>query len=152
MKHEISPRLLDVKVFSDDRGCLIPFSNALAADLTHADFPTPKRAYVVYNYRAGVIRGLHYHEHEWKYFFVANGAAKFIAIDPEESEERHVFVASSRRPAVVMIPPLYANGWISLEDQTILFCLSSSTFEESAEDDRRYDPFTWGDVWSVKPR
>ncbi len=152
MGEKVKPYLLDVQVFTDDRGCFIPFSNAISMDLTRADVPIPKRAYVVVNYGRGVIRGFHFHEREWKYFFVANGAAKFVAIDPNKPDDLHVFVASARRPGLAVIPPLYANGSVSLEDQTIIVCLSSSTFAESVADDKRFDPFTWGDVWSVKGR
>jgi dTDP-4-dehydrorhamnose 3,5-epimerase-like enzyme len=147
----VKPCLVEVEVSSDDRGCFIPFSHAVARDLS-AHAPVPKRAYVVYNYGRGVIRGFHFHAREWKYFFVAGGAAKFVAIDPEDPRDRHVFVASIRRPGVVIVPPGYANGWVSLEDQTTVVCLSSATFEESLADDTRYDPLTWGDVWSVRAR
>ncbi len=152
MIEKVKPYWRDVQVFTDDRGCFVPFSNALSLDLTKADVPVPKRAYVVVNYGRGVVRGFHFHEHEWKYFFVANGAAKFVAIDPNEPREQYVFVASARKPGLVVVPPYYANGSVSLEDQTIIVCLSSSTFDESIADDKRYDPFTWGDLWSVKSR
>ena len=39
-----------------------------------------------------------------------------------------------------------------LEENTLLISLSTSTFEESAKDDFRYDPYEWGDVWSTKAR
>lgn len=152
MAEHPGPYLLDVAVSTDDRGCFIPFSNAIAVDLLKAGTPAPKRAYAVYNYGIGTIRGFHFHEKEWKYFFIVNGAAKFVVLDPDHPDDRHVFVLSARNPGVVVVPPLFANGWMSLESQTILLCLSSATQEESIADDKRYDPFTWGDVWSVKGR
>ena len=54
-----------------------------------------------------------------------------------------------------MIPPKFANGWISLADDTYLVSMSSRTIDEIRKDndDVRYDPFTWGrDIWEVKAR
>ncbi len=121
-----------------------------------------KRVYTVINQQAGIVRGFHYHEKEWKLFTILNGSAKFVALNPNvpdaESDPLAVynsaktFVSSTRVPKLIIVPPLWANGWISLEPNTILLCLSSSTTEESKADDKRFPPNKWGDVWSVKSR
>jgi dTDP-4-dehydrorhamnose 3,5-epimerase-like enzyme len=112
-----------------------------------------KRVYIVGNYGKGVIRGFHFHKKEIKIFHIARGAAKFIALNPSRPQkDRYVFTISDRCPQLVIIPPGYANGWISLEDNTILVALSTSTFKESAKDDIRYDPYKWGNVWKVTAR
>lgn len=139
------PSIHPLEVFTDDRGVFVPFTNVSAE--------TPiKRVYYVYNYGAGIVRGFHFHLNEWKYFTIVSGAAKFVAINPENPEEMFTFVSSSRKPNCVMIPQGYANGWVSLEENTILLCGSTSTIEESIKDDKRFDPYQWGDVWSVKGR
>ena len=39
--------------------------------------------------------------------------------------------------AAVIVPPLYANGWIGLEDNSILFSLSNLEWEDAMHDDIR---------------
>jgi dTDP-4-dehydrorhamnose 3,5-epimerase len=145
------PECAALKVFGDDRGVFVPFLPSIPSD-KNKQKKTIKRVYYIYNYGKGIIRGFHFHKKEWKYFSIVNGSAKFVAINPENDKEQYTFVSSSRNPNLITIPPGYANGWISLEDNTILVCASSSTFEESIKDDKRYDPFTWGDVWMVQGR
>ncbi len=141
----------EVKVFSDDRGTFVPFLND-ADSLAEKSGLKIKRVYYVYNFGKGVIRGMHYHKKEWKYFTAVSGAAKIIAIDPINPEEKHVFVSSARKPTLIVIPPGFANGWMSLEENTILVCGSTSTTEESIKDDERMDPYSWGDIWFIKGR
>ncbi|MGQ9621263.1 MAG: hypothetical protein ACUVTX_09820, partial [Bacteroidales bacterium] len=71
----------------------------------------------------------------------------------ENPEDIKSFVISSRHHGVLVIPPLYANGWISLEDHTILVSLSNLVYEEAMDDDIRIDPLIIGeDYWRVIPR
>jgi len=151
MTTQPKPFAKPVDVSSDDRGAFVPFLNGANA-LGEQPGLAVKRVYYVYNYGAGVIRGFHFHQKEWKYFIIVSGAAKFVALDPDRAEEKFTFVSSSRKPNLIVIPPGYANGWISLEPQTILVCGSTSSFDESIKDDKRFDPYTWGDVWAVKGR
>ena len=48
---------------------------------------------------------------------------------------------SSRHHGVVIVPAYYANGWVSLEDNTILVSLSNLRFERAMHDDIRIDPY-----------
>ncbi|HLD24865.1 MAG TPA: dTDP-4-dehydrorhamnose 3,5-epimerase family protein [Patescibacteria group bacterium] len=138
------PSATTVNVFADDRGVFVPF--------WESQTPTVKRVYYVANAARGIIRGFHFHKKEWKYFMVASGSAKFVALNPNKPKEVYTFVSSSRKANLVIIPPGFANGWISLSDDTILICCSTRTTKESLKDDVRFDPYKWGDVWSVKPR
>jgi len=143
------PECLDIEIYSDDRGYLVPVTNILK-DKLNKDI---KRVYIAGNFGKGIIRGFHYHKKEIKIFYIAHGSAKFVAINPENPEkDRFIFVTSDRHPNLIIIPPGYANGWMSLENNTILMSISTSTFEESVKDDIRYDPYKWGDVWAVKGR
>jgi len=152
------PTLLKVPSISDDRGYLVPITD----DIDHELF---RRCYVVGDYGKGVIRGLHYHKLEAKIFTIACGAAKFQTLKlPEEVADRNdreeiaqyakdnpdsvqTFIMSDRHHAVLYVPPLYANGWISLEDRTVLTSLSNLRFEEAMNDDLRIDPYVID--WSV---
>lgn len=147
----MEPFQKEIEVKSDDRGTFVPYLNNLN-NLPEEKNLQIKRNYYVYNYGKGVIRGFHYHKKEWKYFIIVNGAAKFIALDPKAPEKTFTFISSARKPNLIVIPPNYANGWISLENNTILACASTASFEESINDDQRFDPYTWGDVWSIKAR
>jgi dTDP-4-dehydrorhamnose 3,5-epimerase len=147
-KQPYIPSVEQLPVFSDDRGIFVPFvqNNHLE------NRQLIKRVYYVSNYGKGIVRGFHFHNKEWKYFTIVQGAAKFVAVNPEIPQKQFSFVSSSRKQNIITIPPGFANGWVSLEDTTILLCASTATLEESVQDDMRYDPYTWGDVWSVKGR
>lgn len=155
------PKLIKVQSISDDRGLLVPFTDYIHSELF-------ARAYVVDDYGKGVIRGLHYHKKEVKVFTIGSGAAKFNTMKlPEEIADKnndkeikdyiennpealHTFVMSSRHHAALIVPTYYANGWVSLEDNTVLFALGSIRFEEAKDDDIRINPYIIGeDKWKV---
>ena len=130
------PTMMKIQSISDDRGYLMPFTD----DIDDALF---KRCYIVGNYGRGVIRGLHYHKLEMKIFTIVSGSAKFVTLKlPEDVADRNdyceiadmieddpslvrTFVLSNRHHGVLVVPPYYANGWVSLEDNTILTSLSN---------------------------
>ena len=135
----------------DDRGKLVQiFDSDLNA----------KRIYIVGNFSKGVIRGFHGHMREWKHFFVIKGCAKFVVVphevdrgvsDPSKLLGKiETYVLSDKKPSILSVPPHHYNGWVSLEDDTILMGISDKNLEESINDDFRIDPFTFGDVWGVK--
>ena len=155
------PTLLKIQSISDDRGLLRPITDDIDHDLFH-------RCYIVENYGRGVIRGLHYHKEEMKIFTIVSGAGKFITLKlPEEIADRNYdeeikelinkkpevvqqWVLSSRHHGVLIIPAFFANGWISLEDHTILISLSNLRYEKAKDDDIRIDPDVIGkDKWEV---
>lgn len=142
MSSKTKPYSQTIDVSLDDRGEFVQFLEGLPV----------KRLYYVYNYGRGVIRGFHLHKHERKYFVAVWGAAKIIALNPKNPREKFTFISSSRKPTLVVIPPGYANGWMSLEEQTVLVCASTSTLKESIKDDQRFDPYKWGDLWQVLGR
>ena len=145
---EEKPYVIELEIYDDDRGFLVPLTNELSPE-------NIRRVYVVGNFSKGIIRGFHYHFKEIKMFYIVKGAAKFIAINPDNPNEKYEFVITERKPKVVVIPPKYANGWVSLADNTLLVSMSSRTIDEIREDkdDVRYDPFKWGkEIWEVKAR
>jgi len=141
MRHPI-PSAKASEIFTDDRGYFALFIDNKEVEV--------KRVYYVVNPARGTVRGFHFHKKEWKYFTIVRGSAKFVALDPKKPKEKFTFISSERSPAVISIPPGYANGWVSLEDTAILLCASTATTKESLKDDKRFDPYKWGDVWSVK--
>ena len=56
------------------------------------------------------------------------------------------FVISAKSPKILYIPPNYANGFMNLEDNTIIQFFSTSTLDESLGDDIRFEYNKW-DIW-----
>jgi dTDP-4-dehydrorhamnose 3,5-epimerase len=133
----------------DDRG-EVGFVNGF-------DFAGVKRFYSVRNHRAGFVRAWHGHRREAKYVPVVAGAALVAAVRVDDWENpsralpvtRHTLSAAA--PRVLYIPAGYANGFMSLTDDARLMFFSTSTLEESAADDIRFESRLW-DVWTVEER
>ncbi|MEM3727748.1 MAG: WxcM-like domain-containing protein [Candidatus Bathyarchaeia archaeon] len=142
----MKPKQLEVECHLDDRGFLYQIYGNY-----EGEFPELKRVYVVGNFSKGTIRGFHKHNEEWKCYFVISGSAKFVVID--ENGSISTYILSPKRPCLLIIPPGYFHGWVSLEEDTILIGMSNKSLEQSINDDVRIDPFTFGrDLWEVKPR
>jgi dTDP-4-dehydrorhamnose 3,5-epimerase len=143
------PRLIDGGIAVDDRGS-VSFVNEFG-------FEGIRRFYVIANHRAGFVRAWHGHRRESKYMTVVAGAALIaaVAIDdweaPSKTAEVHRFVLSATKPAVLFIPPGYANGSMSLTEDARIVVFSTATVEESRGDDIRFDARYW-DVWTVEER
>ncbi len=144
------PTTFEYQVFADDRGIFAPILDNLKK--INSQIGQIQRIYYVVNHSKGTIRGFHYHKKEWKFFVIVAGAAKFVILNPKKPQEIYTYVSSSRKNNLIIVPPCYANGWMSLENNTILLCASNLSTQESLQDDKRFDPYKWGDYWSVKPR
>jgi dTDP-4-dehydrorhamnose 3,5-epimerase len=145
----MEPRLIKGGVAVDDRGQL-SFVNDF-------DFEGVKRFYTVENHRAGFIRAWHAHKLEAKYVLVVQGAALVAAVaiddwdNPSKDAQVHRHVLSAASPAVLYVPAGYANGFMSLTEDTKIMFFSTSSLAESAGDDFRYDARHW-DPWTVEER
>tara|TARA_R100000773_G_C4184429_1_gene92800 strand:+ start:46 stop:468 length:423 start_codon:yes stop_codon:yes gene_type:complete len=129
-------------LFADDRGFL-RFVNDF-------DFSQVKRFYQVENHSAGFIRAWHGHKKEKKFIYVPKGTA-LIGLANMETEEIHKFTLSSQKPCILCVPEGYANGFKTLEQDTIIMFFSSSTLEESHGDDYRFDWDKWN-IWGESYR
>jgi dTDP-4-dehydrorhamnose 3,5-epimerase len=144
-----TPRIIEGGLTVDDRGDTV-FVNGF-------HFEGVKRFYMVSNHRADFVRAWHAHRREAKYVIAVQGAAivAAVAIDnweqPSKNSQIHRYVLSAQKPAVLYIPPGYANGFMSLTADTKLMFFSTATLEESQGDDRRYDARYW-DAWQVIER
>lgn len=144
-------RVLDGGLAVDDRGT-VSFVNAF-------DFAHVKRFYKIENFSQNVIRAFHGHLKEGKFVYVAKGTILLAAVPlndvkaPDRTAKVSRFVLSGRKPAIVFIPPGYANGFQTLEDDSQILFFSTSTLEESKGDDYRYPADYWGaTVWEVENR
>jgi dTDP-4-dehydrorhamnose 3,5-epimerase-like enzyme len=135
-------KMLNGGIAVDDRGS-VRFVNDF-------DFSAVKRFYQVENHSRGFIRAWHAHQKEGKYVYVASGSALVGTVDLS-TEQVQKFVLSAKSPKVLWIPPNYANGFMSLEENTILLFFSTSTLDESKGDDIRY-PYDKWDIWNIEYR
>lgn len=133
----------------DDRGVLT-FNNAF--DMTEV-----KRFYHVANHQSGFVRAWHGHKRESKYIYVVKGAALIASVrvvdwenpDPDSPVERHVL--SQHQSNILFIPGGHAHGYKTLVQDTVVMFFSTSSLEESAQDDFRFDAYYWK-PWEVLER
>lgn len=143
------PTLIEGGLGIDDRGHVL-FINDF-------NFDGVKRFYVVSNHRQGFIRAWHAHKSEGKYVSVVQGAALVCAvkIDDWDSPSRDLqvyrYTLSSNKPAVLFIPPGYGNGFMSLTQDAQLAFFSTSSLEDSAKDDFRFEAHYWN-PWIINER
>ena len=142
-----APTLIKGGLAVDDRGVL-SFVNDFS-------FTGVKRAYIVENHRPGFVRAWHGHQREAKYVLALTGSALVCAVPlgAKKGDLTDVFrgVLSAAQPAVLYIPPGYANGWKSLTAGAKLMFFSTAPMEESKEDDIRFQAQYWN-PWKVEER
>lgn len=131
-------------VFVDDRGEL-RFINDF-------NFEGVKRFYQVENHCKNFVRAWHGHRKEAKHVYVASGSALVGVVKmDEEDAEPFKCILSASKPRVLYIPSGYANGFMNLEDNTIIQFFSSTTLEESKDDDIRF-PYNKWNIWGIEYR
>lgn len=135
MKKELE--VINGGVAVDDRGS-VRFVNDF-------NFDSVKRFYQVSNHKIGFIRAWHAHEKEGKFVYVTKGSALIGAVNLD-NEKITKQVLSAQSPKVLYIPPGYANGFKSLEEDTIILFFSTSTLEDSLGDDIRF-PYDKWNIW-----
>jgi dTDP-4-dehydrorhamnose 3,5-epimerase len=133
----------------DDRGAL-SFINDL--DLTMF-----KRFYIVENHSKGFVRAWHGHKKEAKAVVVVSGAALVAAVkvdnwdSPSKDLQIERVVLSAEKPGALLIPAGYANGFMTLTESAKVMFFSTSSLEESAGDDFRFDARLWN-PWNIEER
>ena len=157
MYEEITkPGAMSGGVATDDRGS-VRFVNDF-------NFLHVQRFYQINNHKKGFIRAWHGHMGEGKYVYVVKGSALIGAVKmaPAEvisQEKENIIpegkplrmVLSDTKPTVLWIPSGYANGAMTLEDDTIIMYFSTASMEETKGDDIRFDP-KWCDIWNIEER
>jgi dTDP-4-dehydrorhamnose 3,5-epimerase len=101
--------------------------------------------------RAGVIRGLHYHERGQDDLFTClRGMARVVVLDLE-SGETYTEDIGDENPVALYIPGRHAHGFEALTD--VLFCYHVTAEYDSADPDEQTVP--WNDprvaqLWSTE--
>jgi dTDP-4-dehydrorhamnose 3,5-epimerase-like enzyme len=143
------PTLIEGGIAVDDRGQL-----TFANDFNLSNY---RRFYMIKNHSSQFVRAWHGHKLEGKAITVVEGAAIIGAVqiddwsNPSSSLTPARFVLSAKKPSVLMIPPGFANGIMTLTENTIVCVFSSSSLEDSQGDDYRYPSRLW-DIWTAEER
>jgi dTDP-4-dehydrorhamnose 3,5-epimerase len=113
--------------------------------------PAPTRQTNVSFSRAGVIRGLHYHERGQNDLFAClQGTARVVVLDRETGDVFSLDIGDDN-PVAVWIPGRHAHGFESLTD--LLFCYHVTEEYDPDDPDEREIP--WDDprvkhLWSTQ--
>lgn len=142
-------KLINGGLSVDERG-MVKFCNDF-------QFEGVQRFYTIENRYPKLVRAWHGHRIESKWVTVLTGCAiiAVVKVDDWDSPGQDCkpvrYVMSGLKPQVLYIPPGYANGSMSLEDNTLIMHFSDRMLEES--DDYRFPPYQFGyAVWDVKER
>ena len=96
------------------------------------------------SFRAGVLRGLHLHQHQSDLWIVLSGVAFVALVDvrpmlADAAAAPLVQTATLRRDDTVLIPPFVAHGFLAVEALELLYIVTN---EYDGSDERG---FTWDD-------
>tara|TARA_A100001015_G_C15042650_1_gene740828 strand:- start:585 stop:1022 length:438 start_codon:yes stop_codon:yes gene_type:complete len=145
----MEPKLINGSRVYDNRGSL-RFSNEL-------QFKGIKRFYIVHNYNKNFIRAWHGHLKEEKFIGCIKGTFQISAVKinnvkrPNKKNKIFNFFLNQSNNNFVHIPNGYANGSMSLEENSELLIFSTSSLKDSLKDDFRYKADYWN-PWKIIPR
>lgn len=137
------PLIIEPKVFGDDRGFFLEsWNQAVFADagldLTFVQDNHSRSSH-------GVLRGLHYQDPnpQGKLVRVANGRVFDVAVDIRRSSKtfgRWIGVElSAANQRMLWVPPGFAHGFLTLEDQTDFLYKCTDFYQPTAEHCVRWD-------------
>jgi len=130
---------------ADDRGAFLEFFRR-----SWVPGDTPALQGNLSRSRAGVLRGLHFHRHQWDYWMPVSGSAFVALVDLRAGSptQRQIatFTASSEEPAWLFVPPGVAHGFYAETDYTMVY-LVAAYFDPSDELGVAWDDPTLGIAW-----
>ncbi len=136
--------VIPLRVWEDERGWLYELRRDSA-------LPAPTRQTNISFSRAGVIRGLHYHERGQSDLFAClSGMARVVVLDRESGETMSVDIGDEN-PAAVWVPGQLAHGFEALTD--VLFCYHVTEEYDPADPDEHglpWDDPRVVDLWQTK--
>lgn len=139
------PTLIKGNQFADHRGS-VSFVN-------NFHFPNVKRFYTIHHPEREIVRAWQGHKIEEKFFYVTQGAfvIAYVAINdwgnPSKDLVPEYLVLRTVEPAVLYLPPGYANGIKAIENNSTLISFSTLLLADAQQDDYRFDTGNWLD-WS----
>ena len=142
----MKPKLINGNRIYDNRGS-VRFNNEL-------NFKNIKRFYTVQNYTKNFVRAWHGHMKEEKYISCIKGTFQISIVEidnikkPNKKNPISTFYLNESNNNFVYVPKGYANGSMSLEDNSELLIFSTSSIQESLNDDIRYKQDYWN-PWKI---
>ena len=164
-----TPRVIDLTRHVDDRGDLAEVwrrSWDLIPEDDNIGLGEIAQVYTVFDPAAFTVRAYHRHERLWDLFHIASGSAKFHLVKgpekfptpqrgavKEAGTEEMIVTLSSRKPQLLVVPPLYWHGWMSLEPGTLLVSLANYEYNRTRPDEERIPPDVFGNgIWKVEAK
>lgn len=153
MKNITEPFLLKTFMADDDRGTFCkPISPS---------FPSKKTPFEVVELywsksAKGTIRGMHFQVQPfegWKAVWVSQGAICDVVVQVDHTKQSpnvFEFFLSEKTSNVLIIPPGFAHGFQSLEENSIVNYAVSSMYSPEHDRGIRWDSF--GYSWPEKPK
>ncbi|MBL9067165.1 MAG: dTDP-4-dehydrorhamnose 3,5-epimerase [Sphingopyxis sp.] len=148
------PLIIEPKVFGDDRGFFLESWNRAAFADAGLDV-----TFVQDNHSRssrGVLRGLHYQNPnaQGKLVRVVNGRVFDVAVDIRRSSKtfgRWIGVElSAANQRMLWVPPGFAHGFLTLEDQTHFLYKCTDFYQPTAEHCVRWDDPTLAIDWPIE--
>jgi dTDP-4-dehydrorhamnose 3,5-epimerase len=137
-------QVIPLSRWEDERGWLYELRRESA-------MPQPTRQTNISFSRAGVIRGLHYHERGQSDLFTClTGNARVVVLDRGSGETMSVDIGETN-PVAVWIPGHHAHGFEALTD--VLFCYHVTEEYDPADPDEHEIPWNdprVADLWQTK--
>lgn len=136
-------KLIKGGLHTDERGAL--------GYVNEFTFPEVKRFYQIVHPDVEVIRAWQGHKIEHKYFYVPHGkfVLAWVEIDnwnqPSPDLKAEYLVLTQEEPAILSIPPGYANGIKALTPDSVLMVYSDLDLKQSGEDRWSFDSSLWLD-------
>lgn len=112
-------KIINHKIFSDDRGILLPI------EFYNIQF-TPKRIFIVNNVPIGFIRGCHAHYDTIQYILCLNGSIDVILHNGKTEEIYHLYKNQS-----ILVPKLIWDSQKFLEENSEILVLCSTEYNIS---------------------
>ena len=142
-----------LKVFSDDRGCLMEVvkeDDALFMEIRQTTFT------IAY---PGIIKAFHWHRQQFDIWFFTSGSAQVVLHDLREKSktrgQTQVVYMGERNPVALLIPPEVAHGYRVLGDKPagLIYHTTRAYNAESPDEERiSFDDPAIGFDWNTKPR
>lgn len=145
----MEPKIIAGDRIFDNRGS-VRFNNNLI-------FKNIKRFYTVHNYQKNFIRAWHGHFKEEKFIGCIKGTFQISAVEidnknkPNKKNKVFSYILNQSNNDFVYIPKGFANGSMSLEDNSELLIFSTSSVQDSLKDDYRFNPKYWN-PWIINER
>ena len=91
----------------------------------------------------GVLRGIHWHKHQWDYWHVTVGKLQVVIHEPKTGKIASKVIGINEG---VWIPPRYGHGFLALAESVLLYGVTEE-YNLAAPDEQGYHPYSIGAPW-----